>query len=242
MGTPPPGIRAASQNRGRDKEPRESYPVLSILWGGDTTPPPAEGGMGMEAPHPRGDRVKQPRPAPVIPLCPCPRSRSPGATASAFTGFPCSEIPRPRLPAPRPRRSGCAREGGAERGRGGPEPQPRPAGDSSGAAPCRAVPSRAVLCPTTERRLLQHQEQLQVWLRARPVEPCPAAPRRAEPFRSVPCRGSVPCPSTRAASREGEVRKESVEQVRLGCSRVLNSTTDTALLDTCPRLSSRILS
>lgn len=37
------------------------------------------------------------------------------------------------------------------------------------------------------------------------------------------------------------MRKESVEQARLGCSRMLNSTTETALLDTCPGLSSRIL-
>ncbi|CAN8210806.1 unnamed protein product [Coccothraustes coccothraustes] len=157
---------------------------------GDTTPPPAESGMGTEAPHPGGDRIKQTRPAPVIPSVslsslPLPQCHSLSLHWLPPLRNPAARVCRHRAP------GGAAVPGRAVPSAGGRarSRSPRPAGDSRGAVPCPAVP-----CPAAERRLLQHQEQLQVWLDARPAELSRAVPRRAEPFRAVPRFRAVPVP------------------------------------------------
>lgn len=190
---------------------------------GDMTPSPARGGIGMEAPYSGGGRIKRTRPSPVPPLCPAPCSCSPTATASAFTGFLCSETPRHAFAGHRaPGGAGVPGRavptaGGRARSR-----SPRPAGDSRAAVLCRAVPGRVASRPVLSSPVLQRTissfstknsykctatvQQLQ----PRRAEPCPAAPRRAELFRVVPRernRGRLPCRArpARAAVSAGSV-------------------------------------
>lgn len=148
----------------------------------DTTPPPADGGVGMKVPQAGGGRINQPRPPPVCrPPPPPPCSRSPTATAPALVGFPCAQKSRGKHPsgtAPRAE-PGVPGEGGA--GRGLPH-RPIRRGEAGGpGAPARGrrgihmEPGSAA-----PRRRLQHQEQLQV--RPRPARPArPALPAPPEP-------------------------------------------------------------
>lgn len=114
---------------------------------GDTTPPPAEGGMGMEAPHPGGDRIKQTRPAPVIPSVSLPSVPLPQCHSLSLHWLPVLRNPAARVCRHRAP-GGAAVPGRAVPSAGGRarSRSPRPAGDSRGAVPCRAAP-----CPVRPR-------------------------------------------------------------------------------------------
>lgn len=120
----------------------------------DTTPPPADGGVGMKVPQAGGGRINQPRPPPVCrPPPPTPLLPLPHGDRPSPRWFPlCSEIPRQtsvRHRAPggagsagggrcRPRAAppaDPARRGGRARSSG-----PRPPGDPHGAGERRAAP------------------------------------------------------------------------------------------------------
>lgn len=154
---------------------------------GDTTPSPAKGGIGMEAPHSGGGRIKRTRPSPVTPslsrsLLPLPHRHSLSLYWLPPLRNPAARVCR----APRPGRSGWAGEGGADRGWVGPEPQPA---TSWGFTWSRAVPCRALSFPALSSPLLSS-----------PVLPrsissfsiktsykCTATVQQLQPRRAEPC-------------------------------------------------------